>query len=110
MTASIIIYRHDSNESAAVSRDVRDVHPAWVHEQLGTDSESALQAYLDNVDPFALAGDTIGDSDGIRLADPQLCVIGDMGGPNEDRGIVHEVSGWESGAETWTPISDLTID
>ena len=118
MSASFRIYRHDSNDSVLLSRDVRDEHPAWVHEQLGTESEAELQAHLDNLDPFAYAGDGLGDTDGVRLDDPQLVVIGDLDGPDEDRGIVHEVSedglrarvGWQSGVETWAPVDDLTID
>lgn len=33
---------------AALSRDVRDTHPDWVHAQLGTSDESTLQRFLDN--------------------------------------------------------------
>ena len=30
-----------------LSRDVRDVHPRWIHERLGTHTEAELQAALD---------------------------------------------------------------
>lgn len=118
MSARFIIRRHNGIETARLSRDVRDEHPAWVHEQLGTESESQLQSFLDQCDPFAYAGKEDYDADGIRLADPQLRVIGDLDGPDEDCGIVCRVTdymqeayvAWDTGVSTWTPITNLTID
>lgn len=37
----------DSNITADLYRDVTSTHPAWVHEQIGTESESELQRFLD---------------------------------------------------------------
>lgn len=52
-----------TGETTSLSRDVRDVHPEWVHEQLGTESESELQGFLDNcsMEEFLLCLDTPDD-------------------------------------------------
>lgn len=36
-----------TGETLTLSRDVRHTHPAWVHDQMGTESEAELQAALD---------------------------------------------------------------
>ena len=45
---SLYIRNFETDEIAALDRDVRTNHPAWVHAQLGTTSESELQLFLDN--------------------------------------------------------------
>jgi len=46
---SVKIKNLETGEIIIISRDVRATHPAWVHEQMGTESESELQAALDCV-------------------------------------------------------------
>jgi len=43
----ITITNKKTGEKIEIVRDVRTQHPAWVHEQLDTQSESELQAHLD---------------------------------------------------------------
>jgi len=47
----ITITNKKTGEKLEISRDVRIEHPDWVHQQLGTDSEGALQAHLDQCQP-----------------------------------------------------------
>lgn len=54
-----------TGETIPLTRDVSHTHPAWVHEQLGTDTEGQLQAYLD-----CYTADAIGagpDSEGVSV-------------------------------------------
>ena len=44
------IRSHRTGATETIERDVCHIHPAWVHEQLGTESESQLQQYLDGLD------------------------------------------------------------
>jgi hypothetical protein len=112
MTASFRIYRHDDNESVLLSRDVRDAHPQWVHDQLGTTDEAELQSVISELDPFSYAGDTVGDSDGVKLDDPQLAVVDD----DNRLGIVRRVDGrramvdWTDGESSWADVDDLMVD
>jgi len=41
------IRNFQTGEIEALSRDVSDTHSEWVHDQLGTESESELQGFLD---------------------------------------------------------------
>jgi len=53
-----------------ISRDVCTDHPAWVHEQLGTASESELQAILDgmNIADWYRDGEHLGqDAAGLEM-------------------------------------------
>lgn len=66
----ITIANHETHEVIAISRDVATLHPAWVHEQCGTTSESELQHVLDglNVDDFYSSGKNLGNDDsGLRM-------------------------------------------
>jgi phage tail sheath gpL-like len=67
MTMTMTIKRHGSDEIVTLSPDVRDTHPAWVHEQMGTTSESELQAALNQYS----ADDCTGERDvcGIAMSD-----------------------------------------
>lgn len=51
----ITIRNHETGEIIAIDQDVRTVHPAWVHDQLGTTCESELQDGLSqcHVDDYA---------------------------------------------------------
>ena len=51
----ITIRNHETGEIIAIDQDVRTVHPAWVHDQLGTTCESELQDALSqcHVDDYA---------------------------------------------------------
>ena len=55
-----------NGEVCPISRDVCTVHPAWVHEQLGTASESELQDCLDalNVSMWYRDGEHLGQDVG----------------------------------------------
>lgn len=44
-----------TGEELALSRDVCTTHPAWVHEQCGTETESELQHMLDQYDMATMA-------------------------------------------------------
>ena len=44
--AYIFIKNLETGEILNVSRDVRDSHPEWVHEQMGTSNEVELQNVL----------------------------------------------------------------
>lgn len=44
---SLYIRSHKTGETEELHRDVCHSHPAWVHAQLGTESESDLQHMLD---------------------------------------------------------------
>lgn len=66
MSAFKITRNVPDGETIILSRDVRDQHPDWVHEQLGTESESELQAVLDSIDP-ALYLDGSVDGDGVSV-------------------------------------------
>lgn len=50
----IEIKNNKTNETIAISQDVCTEHPAWVHQQCGTQSESELQSMLDgyNVEDY----------------------------------------------------------
>ena len=41
------IRSHDDGLTADLCRDVTAVHPQWVHDQIGTESEAELQQFLD---------------------------------------------------------------
>jgi hypothetical protein len=43
----------DNSVTSDLYRDATSIHPAWVHEQLGTESESELQAFLDDCEQGA---------------------------------------------------------
>ena len=62
----ITIRHHETGEIIAIDRDVRTVHPAWVHDQLGTTCESELQDGLSqcHVDDYA---DGVRDECGILI-------------------------------------------
>lgn len=64
---SLQIRNTRTNEVIALSRNMRDVHPEWVHAQCGTQNEVELQHFLDQVyeDDYAENGE---DSCGISLA------------------------------------------
>lgn len=51
----LFIQNHQTGEIARLDRDGRTVHPAWVHDQLGTDAESDLQYVLDECDLYEFA-------------------------------------------------------
>jgi hypothetical protein len=59
------IRHHTTAETLTLSRDLRTEHPAWVHEQLGTDSEAELQAALDQYGDDAAGRGP--DADGVAL-------------------------------------------
>ena len=46
---TIKITSQKTGEQTSIVRDVCTTHPAWVHEQCGTSSESELQACLDGL-------------------------------------------------------------
>lgn len=46
---TIKITNQKTGEQTTIVRDVCTTHPAWVHEQCGTASESELQACLDGL-------------------------------------------------------------
>ena len=48
MTNLTIRSLEDPTLTATLVRDVCHVHPQWVHDQLGTGSESELQSFLDS--------------------------------------------------------------
>ena len=62
----ITIRHHETGEIIAIDQDVRTVHPAWVHDQLGTTCESELQDGLSqcHVDDYA---DGVRDECGILI-------------------------------------------
>lgn len=55
----VTITNQQTGEKATIQRDVRATHPAWVHKQLGTNSEAELQQFLDdyNVNDFYASPD-----------------------------------------------------
>lgn len=61
MTITITNLR--TGQKTNIVRDVSRAHPAWVHAQLGTRSESELQHYLDccNVSDWYRDGRHLGD-------------------------------------------------
>jgi hypothetical protein len=66
----ITITNKSTGETIRISRNVCDTHPAWVHDQCGTASESELQAFLDamNVEDWYRAGKHLGpDECGIEM-------------------------------------------
>lgn len=52
---SLSIIKHHDDAVAPLVRDVTHVHPDWVHEQLGTQSEAELQHFLDACDEAEFA-------------------------------------------------------
>jgi len=46
---TIRMTNQETGETCDISRDVTHSHPAWVHTQAGTASESELQAMLDGL-------------------------------------------------------------
>jgi hypothetical protein len=56
-TPILRIVNFDRDEDIELSRDVRHVHPTWVHRQLGTRCESELQLMLDQYDPSIFSED-----------------------------------------------------
>ncbi len=44
---NVTIISHETGERVRITRDVCAVHPAWIHEQCGTQSEGELQRMLD---------------------------------------------------------------
>jgi hypothetical protein len=48
-TMNITITNKETGEVAEISRSVTTEHTDWIHFQLGTRSESELQAYLDGL-------------------------------------------------------------
>lgn len=73
MNFSVRIIRHHRTypgSSHRIARDVRISNPDWVHEQLGTESEADLQAYIDQLNPmnWYMDGEHLGpDSCGLML-------------------------------------------
>lgn len=66
----ITITNKQTDETIEISRSVTDAHPAWVHEQCGTSSESELQSALDgmNVSDWYREGKHLGpDECGIEM-------------------------------------------
>lgn len=65
MTALTIRSLSDANLTATLTRDVTHTHPAWVHAQLGTDSEVELQGFMDGCDmaTYFLAAAALGRFD-----------------------------------------------
>jgi hypothetical protein len=61
---TMTITSHTSGETLTLSRDVRTVHPAWVHEQMGTETEAELQDVLDQ---YAGAEGLGPDVDGVAV-------------------------------------------
>ena len=61
---TMTITSHTTGETLTLSRDVRTVHPAWVHEQMGTETEAELQAALDQ---YAGAEGLGPDADGVAV-------------------------------------------
>lgn len=59
----ITITNKQTGEALTISRSVTTQHPAWVHEQCGTSSESELQQVMDgyNVSDYYRAGKHLGD-------------------------------------------------
>lgn len=68
----ITIRNHETGEIIAIDRDVRTVHPAWVHDQLGTTCESELQHAMDQCYVGAYA-DGMRDESGVLI---QRCCDG----------------------------------
>ena len=67
----ITITNKKNGEKASINRDVCANHPAWVHAQLGTKSETELQRHLDCLhvdDWYNSDGEHLGDDvDGVSL-------------------------------------------
>lgn len=67
---TIKITNQKTGEQTTIVRDVCTTHPAWVHEQCGTSSESELQACLDglNVSMWYRDGNHLGpDVSGMEM-------------------------------------------
>lgn len=76
MTTMTITHR-ETGETIELSRSVRDQHPAWVHEQLGTSTEAELQDTLSQYrvsDYYGRDGRHLGaDGQGVSLEDVEPC-------------------------------------
>lgn len=59
------IMHHATGETLTLSRDVATTHPAWVHGQMGTDSEAELQWALDQYGEDAVGSGP--DADGVAI-------------------------------------------
>ena len=68
----ITIRRHGTDEIAIISRDVCTTNPRWIHEQLGTASESELQICLDSLNVSMWDHDPTPDVNGILIREVQV--------------------------------------
>jgi len=67
------IRNKQTGEAITISRDVKHVHPTWVHEQCDTQSEGELQRMLDqtNFGDYVKAGCQFQDDSGIFVVIPE---------------------------------------
>jgi hypothetical protein len=79
MTTRILITNKIDGSKYEIQRDVCHNHPQWVHDQLGTKSESELQAALDGMNAenwYAQSNEThLGpDENGLEMWRPDKAV------------------------------------
>lgn len=75
---NISITNQQTGEKLQITRSVSATHPAWVHSQCGTSSESELQSCLDQYDvsDYYRDGKHLGpDSSGVELTDDRLPTV-----------------------------------
>lgn len=97
----------DSDLTAELVRDVCHVHPAWVHAQMKTESESELQSFLDCTN----------EADYLAAA-AKLSRFADAADAADDVGIYYDGEIWrvtstyvrEDGTECWNDTDEALGD
>lgn len=86
---TLSIRNHNNGDVSELVRDVTHAHPDWVHAQLGTNSESELQHFLDSCDEAEFAKHMgFIDVAGVFMPDTGIryyVVKIDYVGPNQDQ-------------------------
>lgn len=92
------ITNHTTGETITINRDVTHAHPVWVHEQLGTESESDLQALMDQYnlhDYYSVGRHLPADAYGVVLTaddDDWTYQLRDSGGVTESADTLEDAA------------------